>query len=317
MFKIISRFVGLFLFCYIAIIANTEAKNNANDSVKDETIEWQFININYQSNSTTDFELIDQIYRSLKKISVKSNKYQLIFDDKYLLNIKQNKANFAANIQNLLHKELKRLNLTNDQQDNQNFIIETLPDQYSLNESLVLNSDYLFLFYNNDIILTYKNKQKVRNGLANIYNQLHTVTLPLNDSYWPPEENDGFTPIPNEFNYFFKGMLDDDYLKAIKLKEYNNIKLLLLSSYSLSGSPQLSLVSLSNEFNFIDRLELGEHFELEDGGVWNKFLIDKNYCITIQKIESPYDGSKKQTILLNRTKYVINEKGVFIKLKRQ
>lgn len=71
MFKIINRFVGLFLFCYIAIIANTEAKNNANDSVKDDTIEWQLVNINYLSNSTTDFELIDQMYRSLKKYQLK------------------------------------------------------------------------------------------------------------------------------------------------------------------------------------------------------------------------------------------------------
>ena len=183
MFKIINRFVGLFLFCYIAIIANTEAKNNANDSVKDDTIEWQLININYLYNSTTDFELIDQIYRRLKEISVKSNKYQLIFDNKYLLNIKQNKANLAANIHNLLHNELKRLNLIDNQQDNQNFMIETLPNQYNLNESLVLNSDYLFLFNNNDIILTYKNKQKMRKELESIYNQLHTVTLPLNDRY--------------------------------------------------------------------------------------------------------------------------------------
>ncbi|WP_430876054.1 hypothetical protein [Gilliamella sp. G0441] len=316
MFKIISRFIGLFLFCYFAIIANTEAKNNANDSINKDTTEWQLVNINYLSNSTTDFELIDQMYRSLKKISVKSNKYQLIFEDKYLINIKQTKANLAASIQNLLDKELKRLNLIDNQQDNQNFMIETLPNQYNLNESLVLNSDYLFLFNNNDIILTYKNKQKMRKELESIYNQLHTVTLPLNDRYWPPEKNDGFLPIPDEFNYFFKGMLDDDYLKAIKLKEFNNIKLLLLSSYSLSGSPQLSLVSLSNNFYFIDRMELGENLELEDGGIWNKFLIDNNYQITIQKIESPYDGYKKQTILLNRTNYIIDEKGVFVKLKR-
>ena len=71
MFKIISRFIGLFLFCYFAIIANIEAKNNANDSITEVTTEWQLVNINYLSNSTTDFELIDQMYRSLKKYQLK------------------------------------------------------------------------------------------------------------------------------------------------------------------------------------------------------------------------------------------------------
>ncbi|WP_176701270.1 hypothetical protein, partial [Gilliamella sp. wkB108] len=250
------------------------------------------------------------------ELLIRTNQHQLIFNEKYFINIKPTNDSLAPDIRNLLQKELKRLNLTEHQRENQYFVFETSPTQYNLTQSLVFNSDYLFLFINNELILTFKIKQKIRKELANIYNELNTINLPLADRYWPPEENDGFFPIPDEFNFFFKGIVKDDYLQAIKLKEYKKINLLLLFSYSFSGSPQLSLVSLSNNFDFIDRLELGENVELEDGGIWNKYLIDKNYRVTIKKFESPYDGQKKPTILLNQTNYIINENGLFVKLKR-
>jgi hypothetical protein len=316
MLKIINRFAIVCLCCLITLIANAELKNNVKELIKEDTTEWQLVNINYLSNSSTDFEFIDYLYKNLKNISVKSNKYQLIFNEKYSIHIKPTNDNLIPDFRRLLQKELKRLNLVDHQQENQYFIFETLPEQYNLNQSLVFNSDYLFLFINNELILAFKNKQKMRQELASIYNNLNTAILPLTDRYWPLEENDGFSPIPDEFNYFFRGISDDDYLHAIKLKKYKKINLILLFSYSISGAPQLSLISLSEDFDFIDRMELGENIELEDGGIWNKYLIDENFRITIKKIESPYDGYKKTTIFLNQTNYIINENGIFVKLKR-
>lgn len=297
-------------------MVNAELENNVKELTKEDTIEWQLVNINYFPDSLSDFESIYQASELFNELLVRSNQHQLIFKEKYFINIKPTNDKLDPDIQNLLQKELERLNLTEHQQKNQYYVFETSPTQYNLTQSLVFNSDYLFLFVNNELILTFKIKQKMRKELANIYNELNTIALPLADRYWPPEENDGFFPIPNEFNFFFKGIVKDDYLQAIKLKNYKNINFLLLFSYSFSGSPQLSLVSLSNNFDFIDRLELGENVELEDGGIWNKYLIDQNYRVTIKKIESPYDGQTKPTILLNQTNYIINENGHFIKLKR-
>lgn len=316
MLKIVSRFVVVFLCCFITSIVNAKLDNNMNKLIKNEKVEWQLVNINYFPNSLSDSESDYKTSKLFNKLLVSSNQHQLIFNEKYFINIKPTNDNLIPEVRNLLQKELKRLNLSDLQQKNQYFIFETSPKQYNLNQSLVCNSDYLFLFLNNELILTFKIKQKIRKELANIYNELNTITLPLNDRYWLSDENDVFSPIPNEFNYFFKGISDDDYLKIIKLKEYKKIKLLLLFSYSIAGSPQLSLISLSKDFDFIDRLELGENVELEDGGIWNKYLIDQNYRVTIKKIESPYDVQKKPTILLNQTNYIINENGIFVKLKR-
>ncbi|OCG17301.1 hypothetical protein [Gilliamella sp. WF3-4] len=316
MLKIINRFAIVCLCCLITLIANAELENNVKELIKEDTTEWQLVNINYFPNSLSDSESVYQLSELFNGLLITSNQYQLIFNEKYSIGIKPINDNLIPNFRSLLQKELKRLNLTDHQQENQYFISETLSEQYNLNQSLVFNSDYLFLFINNEIILTFKNKRKMRQELANIYNNLNTAVLPLVDRYWPPEENDSFLPIPDEFNFFLKGIVQDDYLHAIKLKKYKKINLILLFSYSISGAPQLSLISLSEDFDFIDRMELGENVELEDGGIWNKYLIDENFRITIKKIESPYDGYKKTTIFLNQTNYIINENGIFVKLKR-
>ncbi|WP_085166105.1 hypothetical protein [Gilliamella bombi] len=316
MLKIINRFAIVCLCCFVTSIVNARLENNVNELIKEDMIEWQLVNINYFPNSLSNSESVYQLSKLFNGFLIRSNQYQLIFNEKYSIHIKPTNDNLIPDFKRLLQKELKRLNLVDHQQENQYFIFETLPEQYNLNQSLVFNSDYLFLFINNELILTFKNKQKMRQELASIYNNLNTAILPLTDRYWPLEENDGFSPIPDEFNFFLKGIAKDDYLHAIKLKKYKKINLILLFSYSISGAPQLSLISLSEDFDFIDRMELGENIELEDGGIWNRYLIDENYRITIKKIQSPYDGYKKATIFLNQTSYIINENGIFVKLKR-
>lgn len=75
----------------------------------------------------------------------------------------------------------------------------------------------------------------------------------------------------------------------------------------------LSLISLSNTFDVIDRLEIGEVSELEDGGIVVNYTIDKNYLITLNKVEHRDNKSPK---LLSKNYYKINDQGKFIKLKK-
>ncbi|WP_141674703.1 hypothetical protein, partial [Gilliamella sp. Fer1-1] len=181
MLKIINRFAIVCLCCLITLIANAELENNVKELIKEDTTEWQLVNINYFPNSLSDSESVYQLSELFNGLLITSNQYQLIFNEKYSIGIKPINDNLIPNFRSLLQKELKRLNLTDHQQENQYFISETLSEQYNLNQSLVFNSDYLFLFINNEIILTFKNKRKMRQELANIYNNLNTAVLPLVD----------------------------------------------------------------------------------------------------------------------------------------
>ncbi|WP_218056161.1 hypothetical protein, partial [Gilliamella sp. wkB108] len=60
MLKIVSRFVILFLCCFITSITNAEVENNVNELTKDDIIEWQLVNINYFPDSLSDSESIYQ-----------------------------------------------------------------------------------------------------------------------------------------------------------------------------------------------------------------------------------------------------------------
>lgn len=219
----------------------------------------------------------------------------------------------SADTLQLLRDILSRLNLTDVEKNTQYSTFVTPPNQYNLNKPLVFISDYLFLFTNDELILVFKSKDKMCQELEAIYNNLNTSNLPLVNRYYPPKDQDGFLSVPDEFNYFFKGMLGDDSYQAIKLNKFNDKNLLLLSSYAASGAPYLKLISLSENFNLIDILELTTQYELEDGFSNVYYSIDKNYHITIKEIEYRND---KQPKLLSKKHYVINNAGKFIDLKK-
>ena len=182
-----------------------------------------------------------------------------------------------------------------------------------MNQYLVFISDYLFLFSNDGLVLTFKNEEKIRNYLASQYDKLKSVKLPLTNRFWPPESKDEFSPLSDELIYFFKGSIDDSDAQSLKLQKYNDINLLLLSSYTIAGAPQLSIVSLDNSFKFIDRLELSQEYELEDGVSWIKYNIDKNYFITLNEVEYRHNKSPKS---VSKTFYKISDKGKFIKVNK-
>ena len=87
----------------------------------------------------------------------------------------------------------------------------------------------------------------------------------------------------------------------------------MLSSYTIAGAPQLSILSLDNSFKFIDRLELSQEYELEDGVSWIKYNIDKNYFITLNEVEYRHNNSPKS---VSKTLYKISDKGKFIKVNK-
>jgi hypothetical protein len=312
---IISRFFFLCLYCFIPLsLSANEIKNNPNILTRPEIIEWQLVDITYLSNNLIKPEALEQLLKNAKDISVKSWGYKLILDQNHTINIRPTTDNLSQRFYKLLQKGLERLNLADNQQENQYFAFVTQPKQYNLNQSLVVISDHLFLFTNNEIVLVFKSKQKMRQELASIYKKLNITNIPLNNRYWSnEEENDIFLPITDEFNYFFRGMIDDGNLKALKLKSYKKIKLLLLSSCAINSIDGLSLISLSDYFDIIDRLEIGEYSELEDGGILSEYVIDKNYRITISKIEHRNDKPSK---LLSKISYIINDKGNFVKVEK-
>lgn len=311
MLKILNKLVLIFL-CFSLGVNADDQKTSYNILNNSNLVQWQLVLIDYSSDSSPDFEHRDILYKSLNNVVIKSNYHSTSFNNDSF-DIKEIMDELPQDIHNLLLKELKHFNLNSFQQDKKCFSFIKSPTQYDLNQYLVFISDYLFLFSNDGFVLTFKNEEKIRNYLASQYDKLKSVKLPLTNRFWPPESKDEFSPFSDELVYFFKGSIDDSDAQSLKLQKYNDINLLLLSSYTIAGAPQLSIVSLDNSFKFIDRLELSQEYELEDGVSWIKYNIDKNYFITLNEVEYRHNKSPKS---VSKTFYKISDKGKFIKVNK-
>ena len=311
MLKILNKLVLIFL-CFSLGVNADDQKTSYNILNNSNLVQWQLVLIDYSSDSSPDFEHRDILYKSLNNVVIKSNYHSTSFNNDSF-DIKEIMDELPQDIHNLLLKELKHFNLNSFQQDKKCFSFIKSPTQYDLNQYLVFISDYLFLFSNDGLVLTFKNEEKIRNYLASQYDKLKKVKLPLTNRFWPPESKDEFSPFSDELVYFFKGSIDDSDAQSLKLQKYNDINLLLLSSYTIAGAPQLSIVSLDNSFKFIDRLELSQEYELEDGVSWIKYNIDKNYFITLNEVEYRHNKSPKS---VSKTFYKISDKGKFIKVNK-
>lgn len=311
MLKILNKLVLIFL-CFSLGVNADDQKTSYNILNNSNLVQWQLVLIDYSSDSSPDFEHRDILYKSLNNVVIKSNYHSTSFNNDSF-DIKEIMDELPQDIHNLLLKELKHFNLNSFQQDKKCFSFIKSPTQYDLNQYLVFISDYLFLFSNDGFVLTFKNEEKIRNYLASQYDKLKKVKLPLTNRFWPPESKDEFSPFSDELVYFFKGSIDDSDAQSLKLQKYNDINLLLLSSYTIAGAPQLSIVSLDNSFKFIDRLELSQEYELEDGVSWIKYNIDKNYFITLNEVEYRHNKSPKS---VSKTFYKISDKGKFIKVNK-
>lgn len=311
MLKILNKLVLIFL-CFSLGVNADDQKTSYNILNNSNLVQWQLVLIDYSSDSSPDFEHRDILYKSLNNVVIKSNYHSTSFNNDSF-DIKEITDELPQDIHNLLLKELKHFNLNSFQQDKKCFSFIKSPTQYDLNQYLVFISDYLFLFSNDGLVLTFKNEEKIRNYLASQYDKLKKVKLPLTNRFWPPESKDEFSPLSDELIYFFKGNIDDADAQSLKLQKYNDINLLLLSSYTIAGAPQLSIVSLDNSFKFIDRLELSQEYELEDGVSWIKYNIDKNYFITLNEVEYRHNKSPKS---VSKTFYKISDKGKFIKVNK-
>lgn len=311
MLKILNKLVLIFL-CFSLGVNADDQKTSYNILNNSNLVQWQLVLIDYSSDSSPDFEHRDILYKNLNNVVIKSNYHSTSFNNDSF-DIKEIMDELPQDIHNLLLKELKHFNLNSFQQDKKCFSFIKSPTQYDLNQYLVFISDYLFLFSNDGLVLTFKNEEKIRNYLASQYDKLKKVKLPLTNRFWPPESKDEFSPFSDELVYFFKGSIDDSDAQSLKLQKYNDINLLLLSSYTIAGAPQLSIVSLDNSFKFIDRLELSQEYELEDGVSWIKYNIDKNYFITLNEVEYRHNKSPKS---VSKTFYKISDKGKFIKVNK-
>lgn len=311
MLKILNKLVLIFL-CFSLGVNADDQKTSYNILNNSNLVQWRLVLIDYSSDSSPDFEHRDILYKNLNNVVIKSNYHSTSFNNDSF-DIKEITDELPQDIHNLLLKELKHFNLNSFQQDKKCFSFIKSPTQYDLNQYLVFISDYLFLFSNDGLVLTFKNEEKIRNYLASQYDKLKKVKLPLTNRFWPPESKDKFSPFSDELIYFFKGSIDDSDAQSLKLQKYNDINLLLLSSYTIAGAPQLSIVSLDNSFKFIDRLELSQEYELEDGVSWIKYNIDKNYFITLNEVEYRHNKSPKS---VSKTFYKISDKGKFIKVNK-
>lgn len=311
MLKILNKLVLIFL-CFSLGVNADDQKTSYNILNNSNLVQWRLVLIDYSSDSSPDFEHRDILYKNLNNVVIKSNYHSTSFNNDSF-DIKEITDELPQDIHNLLLKELKHFNLNSFQQDKKCFSFIKSPTQYDLNQYLVFISDYLFLFSNDGLVLTFKNEEKIRNYLASQYDKLKKVKLPLTNRFWPPESKDEFSPFSDELVYFFKGSIDDSDAQSLKLQKYNDINLLLLSSYTIAGAPQLSIVSLDNSFKFIDRLELSQEYELEDGVSWIKYNIDKNYFITLNEVEYRHNKSPKS---VSKTFYKISDKGKFIKVNK-
>lgn len=170
MLKILNKLVLIFL-CFSLGGNADDQKTSYNILNNSNLVQWQLVLIDYSSDSSPDFEHRDILYKNLNNVVIKSNYHNTSFNNDSF-DIKEITDELPQDIHNLLLKELKHFNLDSFQQDKKCFSFIKSPTQYDLNQYLVFISDYLFLFSNDGLVLTFKNEEKIRNYLASQYDKL-------------------------------------------------------------------------------------------------------------------------------------------------
>jgi hypothetical protein len=184
-------------------------------------------------------------------------------------------------------------------------------NHYFLKNDAVYAGNYLFLYSSDDYILTFE-KQINKIIFKEIYNNLNTLSLPLKYSFDFIINEPNFIKIPETYQNLLK--LDDfDNYSAIKLPKIGEqIKPVLLSAYNVAGQSILYLYTFSENYNFLDKLELYYSYDTEKGNIVTIYEIDEKYHIKIKRIEHKNDDKEK--IIENR-KYIINKEGKFEEVK--
>lgn len=148
--------------------------------------------------------------------------------------------------------------------------------------------------------------------------ELKTISLPL--EYSPSLINSiEFEEVPKLLFPIFElknNTYDENLLSIARLPEHNNIKIVLLHVYLLSGQDVLFLSTFFND-KLADKIKIYTEVEEEYNGKTDaltitSFSITNNYEISIKTALYPSPAEPKIELNVKQKVYTINETGKFI-----
>lgn len=182
---------------------------------------------------------------------------------------------------------------------------------YFLMNPAVSTQDHLFLYTANDYVLAFK-KQTSKINFRDTYNNLNKLSLPLKYSFEFVLDEPNFINISKEYQKLLDLENFDNY-SAIKLPQISKkLKPILLSAYDDTGQSILYLYIFSEDYKFLDKLELYYSYDVDSGNIVTLYDIDDKYNIKITKIEHKGDIER----IIERKDYKINNSGKFVEVKK-
>jgi len=159
-----------------------------------------------------------------------------------------------------------------------------------------------------------------------LYKSLNILPLPISSSqvkYYDSELSKLFTRVPKTLIPVFKfidenkhGSYDKDFVDAVKIPEYGNVKIIIICVVLQSGQDVLYLSTFLNNA-IVDRLEIYSEDDWEYNGsigtVKTSFSITNNYELLIKK--TYYNGPLRTEYEINTEQriYTISDGGKFVK----
>lgn len=292
-----SFFNLLFFYCVFFNIFTAHA-SNINQSVT----EWELVSLENTLNSNDDYLRADK----LQRIKIKFDNDNFFIDDQLIATKKFTLSDINDEMLSSISRKLNEDELNNYVY----YHINLSNNNYQLAQLIIASphNNALFLSTNDGFILSFKPKLILQNEFSTLFSNLAEIKLPIKRTFLIKE--DDFTPLPDYFTFYLGEKYDSNIFQAMKVKSNNdNYKLILLSSYDISGSKSLALISFSNKFKLIDKIILSEQYELENGHLDIDSSIDTDYLIKQKKIEYRDLNLPNQ---LNVKNYTIDNNGFFI-----
>lgn len=302
----LKRIFIIFVF-FNASFASAESSTKFD--ITSTEAQWALVDFDHSLNDNYDDYLREE---KLKKIDIK------FIDDHFFINnglVEVKRVQLADHhipdsIFNTIKETLEQTELNNLRY----YSFNLLQNDYQLEPLLILSpeSNDLFLYTKDDFVLSFKPNSLLQHTLSTIFPQLYEIKLPLvSDTFYANE--DDLTPLPDYFKFYLGDENVDDTLLIAKIEnDNNNYKIILFKSLTESGAPIISLITLSNQFNKIDRIILSDQSELENGHLDRNSVIDEHQQIERKKTEY-LDENPPKTLSVER--YLINSEGYFLEKK--
>lgn len=153
-----------------------------------------------------------------------------------------------------------------------------------------------------------------QNTFEEVYSKSNLIDLPNKYSYDFINEEKGFIQLPKEFYKKFNIEESDNY-KIAKLPAYNDLKPVLLIVYDITGQSKLYLVTLSNTYDYLDKIKLYDSKESEQGSLSTIYEIGTTYDVIVKNVLIKDISNKVVENTIKKNQYIIDNNGKFVEKK--